>query len=282
MISGTLRLPGVAEIDLDATLRSGQLFRWTQDADGSWQGTIGADSYKLAQSESGETLFWEGPSERAVRSFLRLDDFSLAEAAEGWSSRDPLFAEAWALQPGVRILRQDPTECLFSFLCASVAPIARISSMLRGIAPPGVPFPAPADLARLSESHLRALGLGFRAPRILAAAGVLAADPSGSLEALRGRPLIEIEASLSAHSGIGRKIADCIALFSLDADGAVPVDTHIWQIARAHYAPHLAGRALTPGTYQNVVDAFQERFGERSGWAQQILFYRRAVGDRAR
>ena len=275
MTSGSIRLPGFEELDLAATLTSGQLFRWRQGDDGAWHGFAGEDALKLAQSEKGETLYWEGPSEGAVRRFLRLDDVKLAALAEDWASDDAPFAEAWALQPGVRILRQDPHECFFSFLCASVAPISRISSMLCGIAPIGEPFPSLEALGTLSEARLRALGLGFRAPRVVAAAKARATE--GLLEK-RGASLPGLETLLTRNVGVGRKIADCIALFSLDADAAVPVDTHIWQLARAHYAPHLADKALTAKTYQQVLNVFSDRFGERAGWAQQILFYRRAVG----
>ena len=268
MTSGTIRLPGFEELDLTATLTSGQLFRWRRDSDGAWHGFVGESSLRLSQSESGEMLFWEAASERAVRDFLRLDDLTLANLAEEWSANDAPFAEAWALQPGVRILRQDPHECFFSFLCASVAPISRISSMLRSIAPIGEPFPSLEALGTLSEARLRALGLGFRAPRVVAAARSRATD--GLLEK-RGAPLPELETLLTRNVGVGRKIADCIALFSLDADAAVPVDTHIWQLARAHYAPHLANKALTAKTYQQVLNVFSDRFGERAGESGQVL-----------
>ena len=275
MTSGTIRLPGFEELDLTATLTSGQLFRWRRDSDGAWHGFVGESSLRLSQSESGEMLFWEAASERAVRDFLRLDDLTLANLAEEWSANDAPFAEAWALQPGVRILRQDPHECFFSFLCASVAPISRISAMLRAIAPLGEPFPSLETLGKLTETNLRKQGLGFRAPRVVSAAKSRATE--GLLER-RSQPLNELEAHLTQNIGVGRKIADCIALFSLDSDGAVPVDTHIWQIAKAHYAPHLREKALTAKTYQQTVDAFTDAFGPHAGWAQQILFYRRAVG----
>ena len=35
-----------------------------------------------------------------------------------------------------------------------------------------------------------------------------------------------------ALMGVGNKVADCIALFSLDCPGSVPVDTHVFQIAQ--------------------------------------------------
>lgn len=276
MASGTLTLPSSHELDLDATLASGQIFRWNRSPEGVWSGWHGSDFLQLQQTDL--ILYWEGPSEAAVRDFLRLDDMDLVAHAETWVKTDPAFAEAWALQSGVRILRQDPHGCFFSFLCAANANIPRIGKMIIAFAPPEAPFPPAATIALLSEATLRTRGLGFRAPRVEAAAKTLSALPDSTLASLRGKPLEEIQTALTAHNGIGRKIADCIALFSLDADGAVPVDTHIWQISCALYTPELNGKSLTPANYQSVVDAFHARFGERAGWAQQILFYRRAIG----
>nr|WP_309688195.1 DNA glycosylase [Armatimonas sp.] len=268
------------ELDLEATLFSGQLFRWQRSEAGWLNGTVGALSLQLRQQEN--TLEFSGATEAFVRSFLRLDDFALAQQAQRWCASDPLFATAWNRQPGLRLLRQEPHECFFSFLCASVAPIARIRKMLQAVCEeatgdPFGSFPTLDQLLTLRESRLRERGLGFRAGRVVASARKLAGKPEGWLESLRGKPLSELEAELTQFPGIGRKIADCIALFSLDADAAVPVDTHIWRIAKTHYSPELRDASLTPANYESAVSAFQSKFGPYAGWAQQTLFYQQAV-----
>lgn len=286
------RIAGLRREDLDlaATLASGQVFRWDRNADDAWTGMIGRRRARLAQAADG-AIFWEadGPNgESALRDFLRLDDADLPSLAEDWCRADSRFAEAWARQPGVRVLRQEPTECFLSFLCASVAPIKRISSMLRGVARAyGEPvgegwtiFPAPARLAEVDEAALRGLGLGFRARRVAEAARALRDLFPEGLLALRNASHAEARRELLQFFGVGEKIADCACLFSLDKDGAIPVDTHIWRMARAHYAPELAGRSLTPAAYARVGEAFRDRFGPFAGWAQQTLFYQAAVrGD---
>ncbi|MBD0274264.1 MAG: hypothetical protein ICV73_20325, partial [Acetobacteraceae bacterium] len=251
------RIAGLRREDLSlaATLRSGQVFRWTPGEDGSWTGTIRERRARLRQAGDG-ALEWaaDGPNgESLIRDFLRLDDVDLPALAEEWRRRDACFAAAWARQPGVRVLRQDPPECFFSFLCASVAPIARISRMLRAVAErygesvgglDGVPlwkFPSAKRLAGADEAALRELGLGFRARRVVDAARIVAELPEGWPGDLRGRPAACSKRELLRFFGVGEKIADCVALFSLDVDDAIPVDTHIWRIARARYAPDLAG-----------------------------------------
>ena len=42
--------------------------------------------------------------------------------------------------------------------------------------------------------------------------------------------------SLEQLPGIGPKVARCIALFSLDTDDSIPVDTHVWQITQKYYS----------------------------------------------
>jgi len=298
MYSGSINNLQFEDLDLSATLNSGQMFRWNRDEDGAWRGMVGGRRLRLSQSANGETLYYESDgadaneATGAVRSFLRLDDADLPAMAAEWSAKDLSFAEAWASRPGIRILRQDPEECFFAFLCASVAPIARIRGMLTAVATEfGVTgesgytrFPEAGQLATASEVRLRELGLGFRARRIVEAASCLAILPQGEIAALRQASLKEAKERLTQFFGVGEKIADCICLFSLDKDGAIPVDTHIWRIARARYAPELAGKSLTPQNYAKVTAAFHRFFGDKAGWAQQILFYRQAVNrdDKAR
>jgi 8-oxoguanine DNA-glycosylase Ogg len=297
--SGSLRDLSREDLDLTATLNSGQMFRWSRDADGAWCGVIeGRRRARLAQSEDFAAVHYEADgadpadAERTVRRLLRLDDLDLPARAEEWCRADSLFAEAWTRHPGLRLLRQDPEECFFSFLCASVAPIARISGMLRAVAAEWgtyldatgrfVAFPGSAELAGAEESRLRELGLGFRARRVAEAARRLRELPAGLLPSLRAETHGEAKRELTGFFGVGEKIADCVCLFSLDKDGAVPVDVHIWRVAQARYAPQLAGKSLTAANYARAVQGFHDTFGPDAGWAQQTLFYRAAVGGRRR
>lgn len=45
---------------------------------------------------------------------------------------------------------------------------------------------------------------------------------------LREKPMDEVRGELTALMGVGRKVADCIALFSLDKPECIPVDTHVF------------------------------------------------------
>lgn len=285
MRSGVLTGLRPEDLDLDATLTSGQVFRWRRGDDGVWRGALGRRRVALRAGDDGRAVAWSADGadpEDAVRRFLRLDDCDLPAAAARWGD-EPAFAAAWARQSGVRILRQPRTECFFSFLCATAAPIRRIAAMCAALADEAGDdlgdgwraFPDPERLARIPERRLRALGLGFRAPRVAAAARRLAAEPD-LLDSLPGGDRDAVQEALRPLPGVGPKIADCVALFAFDCDDAVPVDTHIWRLTRTRYAPELAGKTLTPANYDRARQAWRERFGAHAGWAQQILFHQAA------
>ncbi|KAF4134388.1 putative N-glycosylase/DNA lyase [Phytophthora infestans] len=78
---------------------------------------------------------------------------------------------------------------------------------------------------------------------------------------------------LMVFSGVGRKVADCVALFSLEKLEAIPVDTHVWQIACRELDSTLSDRkSITPSVYRMVEDLFRTRFAPQAGWAHSVLF----------
>lgn len=76
------------------------------------------------------------------------------------------------LLPGLRLLRQDPEECLFSFICSQNNHVRRITAMIDSlVAELGEPlgadegrvlraFPTVARIAATDEAKLRDLGFG--------------------------------------------------------------------------------------------------------------------------
>ena len=94
------------------------------------------------------------------------------------------------------------------------------------------------------------------------------------LQGLRLLPYEHVREQLLQLQGVGRKVADCVALFSLDKTDAVPVDTHVWDITQSLYAQHLqkTTKSLTPKMYDDIRAVWRATFGSHSGWAQAILF----------
>lgn len=67
--------------------------------------------------------------EELLRDYFQLN-VHFEELYKDWGERDPHFKNIADIFSGVRMLRQDPTECLFSFICTSNNHISRIQGMV--------------------------------------------------------------------------------------------------------------------------------------------------------
>lgn len=211
---------------------------------------------------------------------------SLGELWAVFSAKDPRFAELALHLRGARVLRQDPFECLVQFLCSSNNNIGRITKMVDFIGSLGThlgtvgefefyEFPSLKRLSMVSEIELREAGFGYRAKYVAGTVNALQSKPDGGVKwllSLRESDLQEAVDSLCTLPGVGPKVAACIALFSLDQHHAIPVDTHVWQIATRYLLPELSGARLTPKLCSRVAEAFVSKYGKYAGWAQTLLF----------
>ena len=194
---------------------------------------------------------------------------NLTELYQQWSKADSNFAKKAPKFTGVRILKQDAWEALVGFICSSNNNIARISQMVHKLCYNYGPllghlegeayhdFPPPHALAKDGvEAKLRSLGFGYRAKYLYQTAVIVASKPEGWLDSLRNpeSPVLGQKAQSAgewspegregyrnAHEelltlqGVGPKVADCVSLMGLGWGEAVPVDTHVWQIAQRDY-----------------------------------------------
>jgi N-glycosylase/DNA lyase len=135
-------------------------------------------------------------------------------------------------------------------------------------------FPEPEAFLAANPDDLAGMGsLAWRGPNIAMVAKQILERPPGWLDSLRTADYPEAKKELMALRGIGAKIADCVCLFALDKDRAVPVDTHIRQVAERYYMPEIKLKTITPAAYERISTAFFEKFGVWAGWAQEFLFY---------
>ena len=291
----------LSEFHIEHTVICGQTFRWRLDKEGWWSCLLplsdpqsGRTTHQLVRLwQDNEQVYYEtGPRPRdlaLIRDYFRLD-VDLPALAQKFERADPHIQPALKEFAGLRVIRQDPIECLFSFLCTSAAPLYRIRRTIAGLCreygdiyPGGAvaglehhAFPPVHRLAEASIPHLTVLGLGYRARYIKETAQkVVEMGGPSWLFGLRALPYPDAKAALMSLTGIGEKIADCVCLFSLDKDEAVPVDTHIRKIAnRTYFADRpSAVKTLTKSGYAQIGDDLRARFGPMAGWAQQYLFF---------
>lgn len=144
------------------------------------------------------------------------------------------------------------------------------------------------------KEHLRELGFGYRAAYLFDTAHQVMREKSGWLDSLRnpespafgkgarqagvwkpqGRDgYTKAHQAMIGLRGVGDKVADCVCLFGLGWGEAVPVDTHVWQIAQRDYGfgkgKH---KSLTKATYEAVANHFRNLWGKEAGWAHSVLF----------
>ena len=134
-------------------------------------------------------------------------------------------------------------------------------------------FPTPVQLVEAGEMELRRLGLGFRAPYVDKTTR-LVVEGTLDLPALIEMPYSEAKAKLMECPGIGPKVADCIAVFSLEKLEAFPID--VW-VRRALAEWYFAGQ--NPPADRVMLEWAQGHFGRYGGYAQQYLFHGRRLGE---
>jgi len=191
-------------------------------------------------------------------------------------------------------LRQEPWECLASFILSSTKQIVQIRQIVallcerfgERLAPPpangrrlvhhdgahGVmrpanfSFPSPQRIAACTEADLRACKMGFRAPGLLNAARQIAGDQL-DLGKIRTLDYAAARAELMKLHGVGGKIADCVLLFGYGFDAAFPVDVWIERALQELYFPRR--RASEKRLHRFAAT----HFGPHAGYAQQYLFH---------
>lgn len=273
----TILLP-VREYDLTATLGCGQAFRWTQRG-GAWEGVIGQRWVSLRAVEAGlEVTTAEAGNDWQWLTHYLQTDLNLGSVLLTFPDDDPMRA-AVAHCRGLRLLRQDPWECLASFILSSTKQIVQIQQIITLLCerfgePLSTPagaiftraFPTAERLAFATEAELRACKMGFRAPSLLAAARRIASREL-DLESLRHLDVTAAREALVSLRGVGDKIANCALLFAYGFQQAFPIDVWVMKALRQLYFPK---RRPTP---QRLLKFTSTHFGPNAGYAQQYLFH---------
>jgi N-glycosylase/DNA lyase len=268
----------VRDYDLPSTLSSGQAFRW-RPFEGKWVGVIGRHWVQL--HPNGSTIRAETAG--AVSDWGWLSDYlqletDLSAVLQGFPEDEPMRAAIGACR-GLRLLRQDPWECLASFICSSTKQIVQIQQIVsllcerhgeKVATPPGHAgehaFPSAMTLASVTETELRACKMGFRAPYLLKTAQQVA-EGELDLASLHEMPVELARECLMRMPGVGRKIADCVLLFAYGFQSAFPVD--VW-VMKALQQLYFRRRRVNLKKLQRFS---AEYFGPYGGYAQQYLFH---------
>ena len=275
----TRQLTSDQHLNLDAVLRDGtQDYRWCPRDDGWYSGVLDGHLVHVRQTDGALEYRADSDLDELLVRYFRLDDD--IEAIRSEISRDDRVAGLVAKYPDLRITRQpDPWECTVAYICSANNSVERISESVEKIAKKlGRPieldgdkrhtFPTPQMVLEAGEEALAGLKLGLNRHRKIVAAAARICEGTLDLDSLSqpGVCYAEAKRRLMVCDGIGGKVADCIALFSLDKLEAFPVD--IW--VRRAMACYFPGREPPPD--DELIIWAQDRFGQYAGYANQFLF----------
>jgi N-glycosylase/DNA lyase len=266
------------DYDLSATLNSGQVFGWEENA-GGWSGVEQGKWVELRAKTDGIVVRTTVPPGDGnwLKHFLQ-SEVRLAAILETFPPDDEFLQRAVLRCRGLRLLRQDPWECLAAFILSSTKQIVQIRQIVRELrqrfgdrvaTPTGTAafaFPRAEQLAAVSEVNLRQCKMGFRAPYLRAAAQRVAAGEI-DLTAIGRMELPAAREELLRFAGVGEKIADCVLLFAFGFPTAFPVDVWVHRVLTKYY---FRGRKVPAERLRKFV---RQHFGPHAGYAQQYLFH---------
>ncbi|MFZ0510008.1 MAG: DNA glycosylase [Candidatus Nitrosopolaris sp.] len=287
-------------INPEISINSGQMFLWEQIGN-SWYGIFGDHVIKFSTSWTNKSIcinnnenngiqFYSYPEIKGwERKVFRLDDD--INKILSTLSNDTLVSKTIRKYPGLRLMRQEPHQCIFSFVCASNTNILMIRKMLKNLSKKFgrkvifdgkefFTFPSVNSLNKATINELHSCGVGYRAKAIKAVAKHIVSGnlDTGYLARIR---YYDAKEELLKVYGIGNKIADCVLLFSLEKLDAFPIDVWILRALSRYYSwlfnenknKFKMTERITINQYKILSATIRNYFGKYSGYAQQYIFY---------
>lgn len=280
----------VRDCNLEHIFKCGQCFRWESVNNGCPKSEYKGDSpneiqryvgiagrytaiveYDLLTKEL--TIIGSG-SEEFWRNYFDLDR-DYGKIKETLISNDTKITEAINFGYGIRILNQDLWETILSFIISQNNNIPRIKGCINNLAihfGEAIPeseeiselinadfkpysLPSPETIAELEIEGLSPIRLGYRAKYIIKCA-----------RQVFEQGLPETYEELLTLTGVGPKVANCIALFGLSKRESFPIDVWVRRVMN-----HVYG--LPEDDFRAISNFAASNFGVFGGYAQQYLFY---------
>jgi len=262
-------------IDVDNSINSGQVFLWEKQGS-DWYGIDGQDVLKINKNGVIKSI------RNLKTDFFRKND-NMQEIIKS-ISKDKTVKKAVKEYEGLRLFRQDPFQCLISFIISSNSNIQKIKNSLEKIAKKFGKkvkiqnkefflFLVPEKIAKATIDEIKSCGVGYRAPFIKEAAKMVILKKI-DFEYLKKCDYHEAKKNICLVPGIGNKVADCIMLFSLNKLESFPLDTWMIKILEKYYSKEfkIETKTITQKQYELLHEKIVNYFGPYCGYAQQYLF----------
>ncbi len=275
--NGCIIIEKVSDFLLSQTLECGQCFHFYKLAEEEY--VVVAYDKMLHIKQNGEELIFYNTSKEDYhniwRKYFDLDrDYSSIKSF--LIKADKKLVPAINEKYGVRILNQQFSETLMSFIISQTKQIPQIKQVVNTISErygkcvgeylgkQYYSFPDINALKAITKEEFLECKAGFRAEYLVEAAKFL--ENRMNEDFFSEYTYDEAKAKLMSIKGVGEKVANCVLLFSLGYRNAFPVDVWIKRTMEDLY--------FHKETNKTVIQKFgEERFKEYGGYAQQYLFY---------
>ena len=262
-------------IDINNSINSGQVFLWEKN-ETYWYGINGQDVLKINKNGEIKSIL------NSKTDFFRKND-NMQEIIKS-ISKDKTVRKAVKEYQGLRLFRQDPFQCVISFIISSNSNIQKIKNSLEKITKKFGKkvkiqnkefflFPEPEKIAKATTDEIKSCGVGYRAPFIKEAAKMVVLKKI-DFEYLKKCDYYEAKKNICLIPGVGNKVADCIMLFSLNKLESFPLDTWMIKILEKYYSKEfkIEIKTITQKQYKLLHEKIVNYFGPYCGYAQQYLF----------
>lgn len=259
--------------DIEQILECGQCFRFTKLDEKEY--VIVAHKRVLhIKQEDNKVYFY--PCDKKDFEEIWIDYFDLKrdyEKIKKALANDKIVKTAIEYAPGIRILNQEPWECLISFIISQNNRIPMIKQVIKNISEAFGKkegdyylFPSLEELKRADNDSLMACKTGFRAKYILDAIEKVNSKEV-DLDKFSALTTEEARKELISIKGVGPKVADCTLLFSLRRNEVFPTDVWVKRVMEYFYFDE------KDTSIKEIHSLAYKLWGDYAGFAQQYLFY---------
>jgi len=270
----SVTLTGYDSFNIAETLECGQCFRFEKINENEYHIVAFSKSLFVYQIED-KIVFYKTSIQEFEEIWIPYFDLNnnYLNIKETLASNDLVMRDAVEFSPGIRILRQEPWECLISFIVSQNNNIPRTRKIIGTLSSTyGKPigedvfaFPTPEELGKASVEDLFNCKTGFRSKYIYDAVTKI---HSGELDlnSVHQMDLTEARELLMSIKGVGRKIADCVLLFAYARAEVFPTDVWVKRVVQHFYFNKQDTSVV------QIHKLAENRFGSYAGFAQQYLF----------
>lgn len=274
-------------IDLKKIADSGQCFRWNEVSDGTFRVTAFGKVRHFSQIDSHSISIDcdEDEYNDVWRDYLDVGT-NYDKIIASIDSDDSFLSEAGEFGRGIRILKQDPLETLITFIISQRKNIPAIKSCVEKLCQAAgsfigefdgeqvYAFPSLVELSGLScqkcggefcsykKAGLDSCSLGYRMPYIQETVSRLLMNPD-LIEYLCQLDDDALYEELLGFKGVGKKVANCTALFGFHRLDFFPIDVWIKRVIDDVYGGSFDKKRYSP--YAGVIQQYMFYYGRSKG-----------------